>query len=60
MAMWVISIAQTWFDRVIGKFAQEIGVDFVPRRRLGRVRSAVNRLDRHPLHQRRDMQASDK
>ena len=39
--------------------AQKIRVDLVARRRLARIRPPIDRLDPHPLHQRRDMPAAD-
>ena len=39
--------------------AQQVGVDLVPRAWLRGVRPAVDRLDAHPLHQRRDVTAAD-
>ena len=53
-----MSIAQTWFGRTISMPAQQIRVDLVPRLRLGRARTPVQRLDPHPLHQRLDMTPS--
>jgi hypothetical protein len=41
------------------QLAQQIGIDLVARRRLRDVRSPVDRLDRHLLHQRRNLQAAD-
>ena len=41
------------------QLAQQVGIDPVPWRWLGRVRPTLDRLDRHPLHQRRKMQAAD-
>ena len=41
--------------RVTARFRKQIGIDLVPRRRLRRVRTAVDRGDPHPPHQRRDM-----
>ena len=40
--------------------AQEIGIDLVARRGFAGVRAAVDRLDPHALHQRRDMAAADR
>src|SRR5271165_2868710 len=40
------------------QIAQEIRINLVPRRRLRGVRLAIDRFDRHALHQRRDVQAS--
>ena len=52
-------MAQTWFGRSIGQPAQQIRVDLVPGRRLRGVGLAVESLDAHPLHQRRDMPATN-
>lgn len=41
------------------QFAQKIGVDLVPWRRLGGAGAAIDRLDRHLLHQARDMAAAN-
>jgi len=38
------------------QLAQQVGIDLVPWRWLRRVRTSVERLQPHPLHQRRDMQ----
>ena len=40
------------------QIAQEIWINLVPRRRLRGVRLAIDRFDRHALHQRRDVQTS--
>ena len=40
------------------QIAQEIRINLVPRRRLRGVRLAIDRFDRHALHQRRDVQTS--
>jgi len=40
------------------QIAQEIRINLVPWHRLRCIRLAINRLDRHALHQRRDVQAS--
>ena len=39
------------------QLVQKIGIDFVPRRWLGGIRTPIDRLDAHLLHQRRDMQS---
>jgi len=57
--MYVRSIAHTWFGRVISNSTQQIGIDLVARLRFRRARTAVERLDPHPPHERFHMPAAD-
>ncbi len=41
-----------------GQIAQEIWINLAPWSRLRGIRLAIDRLDRHPLHHRRDVPAS--
>src|SRR5713101_4542060 len=52
-----MSIAQTWSGWVTGTLRSRY--DLVPRRRLRGIGPAIDRLDSHALHQRRDMPAAD-
>ena len=54
-----MSIAHTWFGRVICHPAQQIRVDLVAGLGLRRARTAIERLYPHPLHQRFDMPTAD-
>ena len=54
-----MSIAQTWFGRVTSTPAQQIRIDLVAGLRLCRARTAIQRLDPHPLHQRLHMPTAD-
>lgn len=51
-------MAQTWFGRVTARFRSKVWVDLVTWRRLRRVRAAVECLDRHRLHQLRDVKSA--
>ncbi len=55
----MISIAQTWFGRVITVPRQQIRIDLVARFRAWSCGTAIERLYPHPLNQRRDMPAAD-
>src|SRR4051794_1691339 len=46
--------------RTVTAALRVMGIDLVARRRLRGVRLAVDRLDAHPLHQRRDTPAADR
>ena len=54
-----MSIAHTWFGRVIAMPAQQIRVDLVAGLGLGGARTAIERLYPHPLHQRLHVPAAD-
>src|SRR4051794_7794908 len=52
-------MARTWFGRSIVIPRRRLGVDVVPGRRLRGVGLAIEGLDTHPPHQRRDTAAAD-
>ena len=54
-----MSIAHTWFGRVISHPAQQIRVDLVAGLRLRCARTAIERFYPHPLHQRLDVPTAD-
>ena len=54
-----MSIAHTWFGRVISMPAQQIRIDLVAGLGLRRARTAIERLYPHPLHQRLHMTTAD-